>query len=201
MEFHEKLQELRKRRNLTQEELAASLFVSRTAVSKWESGRGYPGIDSLKAIAAFYSVTIDELLSNGELLTIAEEESKQTEKHYHDLVFGLLDLSIAAFFFLPLFGQKTNGVVEEVSFLFLSEVSPWLRVCFLASVASMTLWGILTLALQNCCKSAWVRHKSGVSLMLNGASVLLFIVSKQPYAAALLFIFLTIKALILGKRR
>ena len=48
MEFNEKLQELRKGKGLTQEELAQAIFVSRTAVSKWESGRGYPNIDSLK---------------------------------------------------------------------------------------------------------------------------------------------------------
>ena len=51
MEFHEKLKELRKNKGLTQEELSEALFVSRTAISKWESGRGYPGIDSLKEIA------------------------------------------------------------------------------------------------------------------------------------------------------
>ena len=51
MEFNEKLQELRKQKGFTQEELAELLFVSRTAVSKWESGRGYPNIDSLKAIS------------------------------------------------------------------------------------------------------------------------------------------------------
>ena len=50
MEFNEKLQELRKGKGLTQEELAQEIFVSRTAVSKWESGRGYPNIDSLKDI-------------------------------------------------------------------------------------------------------------------------------------------------------
>lgn len=60
MEFNEKLQELRKSRGLTQEELAEALFVSRTAVSKWESGRGYPSIDSLKEISKYFSVTIDE---------------------------------------------------------------------------------------------------------------------------------------------
>lgn len=200
MKFHEKLQELRKQRHLTQEELAASLFVSRTAISKWESGRGYPNIDSLKAIAVFYSVTIDELLSNDELVTIAEEESKETKKHYHDLVFGLLDLSTAIFCFLPLFGQKADGGIQEVSLLLLTEVSTWLRTCYLAVVAAMTLWGILTLALQNCLNLRWVQHKGKVSLLLNGVSVLLFILSRQPYAAALLFLFLTIKVLILVKK-
>ena len=53
MEFNEKLQELRKNKNLTQEQLAEMLFVSRTAISKWESGRGYPSIDSLKEISNF----------------------------------------------------------------------------------------------------------------------------------------------------
>ena len=81
MEFHEKLQELRKQKNLTQEELSEILFVSRTAISKWESGRGYPSIDSLKAIAEFFGVTIDELLSNRELICMAEKDSHQKTQH------------------------------------------------------------------------------------------------------------------------
>ena len=47
MEFNEKLVQLRKSRNMTQDELAEALYVSRAAVSKWESGRGLPSIDSL----------------------------------------------------------------------------------------------------------------------------------------------------------
>lgn len=43
------------------------LYVSRAAVSKWESGRGYPNLESLKAIAKLFSVTVDELLSSDEL--------------------------------------------------------------------------------------------------------------------------------------
>ena len=113
MEFNEKLQELRKRKGLTQEELAEILFVSRTAVSKWESGRGYPNIDSLKAIATFFGVTIDELLSGAELLSIAEEDTRQTENRFRDRVFGLLDCSIAMFFFLPFFGQIGRASCRE----------------------------------------------------------------------------------------
>jgi len=48
MTFREQLKELRIRKILTQEELANKIYVSRTAISKWESGRGYPSIDSLK---------------------------------------------------------------------------------------------------------------------------------------------------------
>ena len=92
MEFNEKLQELRKQKNITQEDLAQALYVSRTAISKWESGRGYPNIDSLKSIAKFFSISVDELLSGDELLTLAEADTKQKETRLRDLVFGLLDV-------------------------------------------------------------------------------------------------------------
>ena len=82
MEFNEKLQELRKQKNLTQEELAQALFVSRTAISKWESGRGYPNIDSLKAIAKYFHISIDQLLSGDELLCLAEENTKQKQTQF-----------------------------------------------------------------------------------------------------------------------
>ena len=53
MEFGEKVQKLRNQNKWTQEQLAEKLYVSRTAVSKWESGKGYPNIDSLKTIKVF----------------------------------------------------------------------------------------------------------------------------------------------------
>ena len=102
MEFNEKLQELRRQKGLTQEELAEALWVSRTAVSKWESGRGYPSIDSLKQISKYFSVSIDALLSGEELLTIAEEEGRVQKSRFQDLIFGLLDVSVALFLMIPL---------------------------------------------------------------------------------------------------
>ncbi len=199
MEFNEKLQELRRQKGLTQEELAEVLFVSRTAISKWESGRGYPNIDSLKAISKFFGVTIDELLSGDELLTIAEEDTKQKEKHYCDLVFGLLDCCVAMFFFLPFFGQKTDAIIQGVSLLSLTEIAPYLKTAYFIVVSSIIAFGVLTLALQNCCYEFWVKNKSKISLALNAVGVFVFIISSQPYAATFLFVFWVIKVLMLVK--
>ncbi len=199
MEFNEKLQSLRKNKGLTQEELAETLYVSRTAISKWESGRGYPSIDSLKEISKYFSVTIDELLSSDEVLSIAEEDNKQKETHFRSLVFGLLDISVLMFFFLPFFGQKANGVIQEVSLLSLNEITTYLKTAYYAIVISIAVYGILTLTFQNCQKVFWTKNRDKISLILNVAAVLLFIISSQVYAGAFLFIFLVIKALMLIK--
>ena len=199
MELNEKLLELRKQKGLTQAELAEILFVSRTAVSKWESGRGYPNIDSLKAIAKFFGVTIDELLSGEELLTIAEEDSRNKENRLRDLVFGSLDCSTAMLFFLPFFGQKAPPVIQAVSLLSLTEAKLYLRTAYVAAVAGMAFLGILTLALQTSQNPIWMKNKHKLSWMLNAAGALLFIISSQPYAAALLFLYLAVKALMLIK--
>ena len=201
MEFHEKLQELRKQKGLTQEELAESLYVSRTAISKWESGRGYPNIDSLKAISKFFSVTIDELLSGEEVLTIAEEDQKRKETHLRDIVFGLLDLSAAIVFFVPVFGQKADGYVQAVSLASLTAIAPYLKAAFFAAVIGMIISGILALVLQNYRGAFWVRNKSILSLLMNTATALLFIISSQPYAAAFVFMFLVIKVVMLIKKQ
>lgn len=201
MELHEKLQDLRKRAGLTQEELAEQLYVSRTAISKWESGRGYPNIDSLKALAKYFRITIDELLSGEELLCLAEKDSKQKEHHLRDLVFGLLDCSTAIFFVLPLFGQNIDGITQAVSLLRLSEVSSYIRVAYFAAITGIILWGLLILALQNYPGRLWELYKQPASLVLNAISVLLFMISSQPYASSLLFLFLAIKTIMVIKRR
>ena len=200
MEFNKKLQELRKQRGLTQEELAERLYVSRTAISKWESGRGYPNIESLKAIAKFFSVTVDELLSSGEVLTLAEEDNQRKEKHFRDLIYGLLDLGMAMLLFLPFFAEKREGLVRSVSLIALDGVQPYVTIAYLAVVGSMIVMGISALALPNCQWVVWVKSKTTVSLILGVIAVLVFMISSQPYAAVFAFALLAMKALLLIKR-
>ena len=201
MEFNEKLQELRKQKELTQEELAELLYVSRTAISKWESGRGFPNIESLRAISKYFSVSLDELLSGEEILAIAEKDHKEKERTIRDLVFGLLDCGMALLLFLPFYGQKADGIIQEVSLLALNEIQLYLKIAYLTFAGTMIVLGIMTLALQNFRQRLWIKCKNILSLALSTVGVYLFIVSQQPYAAVFVFAFLIIKTLMLMKHQ
>lgn len=200
MELNEKLQRLRKQKGLTQEELAERLYVSRTAVSKWESGRGYPNIESLKTIAKVFGISLDELLSGEEILAIAENDHKQKERTIKDLVFGLLDCGMVLLLFLPFFGQRVHDGIEEVSLLALDEIQLYRRAAYLAFVCLAATLGVMTLALQNWQKRFWVQKKYILSVVLGIAGVCLFVISQQPYAAIFAFAFLIIKVFLLIKQ-
>ena len=117
-----------------------------------------------------------------------------------DMIYGLLDCSMALLFLLPFFGQKVNGVIQEVSLLALTEIQLYLKVLYLVIVIGMTTLGVLTLTLRNSNCAFWIQNKSKVSLLVNAIGVFLFIISRQPYAAVFVFVFLMMKSLILIKR-
>ena len=200
MELHEKLQQLRKQKGLTQEELAEKLYVSRTAISKWESGRGYPSIDSLKMIAQFFSVSIDALLSGDEILNLAEEDQKQSNRSFCSLIFGLLDVSTAMLLFLPFFAQRGSEPIQCFPLTLLGGVQPYVKILYLILVIGTVAFGVLTLALQNCQRTFWTQAKNKISLTLSVVGVLLFMIGLQPYAAVFAFVLLAIKVFISFKK-
>lgn len=67
MEFKERLKQFRLENEMTQEELAKKLFVSRQAVSKYETGRGYPNLEIMQLISKLLNISLEELLSKEEL--------------------------------------------------------------------------------------------------------------------------------------
>ena len=191
MEFHEKLQQLRKEKGLTQEQLAEALFVTRAAISKWESGRGYPNIDSLKAISAFFDLSIDALLSGDQILTIAETAQKEEKQLFRSRVFGLLDLSTLLLLFFPFFAQRTGSTVSAVSLLALQGAAVYTVIAYWVFVIGSALGGIVTFVLQKGTR---------LSLLWNILGVLLLMLGQHPYAAAFTFVFLVIKTVLLMKR-
>ena len=198
MEFHEKLQELRKSKGLTQEELAEALFVSRTAISKWESGRGYPSIDSLKEISRFFGVTIDELIRPREMMTAAEDDKKVLVGQYVSVICNALDLLTVVLLFLPVFGNGMD-LPASVSLFCLTGVRPWLKGVFIAVIGLIILNGGCGLVLSRFDRPVWNKHRlvTGMALSVTGVGV--FIGARQPYAGIVCFSILVIKTWLMVK--
>ena len=198
MDFNEKLQELRKGKGLTQEELAEKLFVSRTAISKWESGRGYPSIDSLKEIARFFSVTIDDLICSDEMISVAENEKREFADKYISLICNVMDILPVILLFIPAFGNG-SGSSETVSLFGLSGITSWVKTVFIVITGITILNGICGAIIANFNKPLWNRHRLITGVVLSILSVTVFIVTRQPYAGIVCFAFLVMKGFLIAK--
>ena len=198
MEFSEKLQELRKSRSMTQEELADALFVSRTAISKWESGRGYPSIDSLKEISRFFSVTIDDLICSDEIITVAENDKREFVSKYVSLICNALDILLAILLFIPAFGNGSDSS-ETVSLFKLTGINSWVKTVFIVIISITILNGICGVIIANLNKPVWGRHRLVTGVVLSILIVIVFIATRQPYAGIVCFAFLVIKGFLIAK--
>ena len=200
MEFNEKLQELRKGRGLTQEELAESLFVSRAAVSKWESGRGYPSIDSLKDISSFFSVSIDDLLSGEKLISIAEKESKIAVRSLCELMFGVADLVYLILIALPLYPFSVGAHVYSVNLLDYIQFSPFNGIVYLSIYILLGAAGFLKIISNEIGAEKLNKILTVISVCVNVFAVVFLGLSRQAYAVVLVFLILTVKGIILLKK-
>ena len=200
MEFNEKLQELRKNKGLTQEELAEALFVSRTAISKWESGRGYPNLDSLKQISRYFSVSIDELICSEEIISAAEDEKKACVNKVLALICGTLDILSALLLFLPVFGNGT-GEPTSVSLFALTEIRQWIKTVFVSVIALTVLNGICGVIISRLERPLWDRHRLVTGMVLSIAGSAVFVLTRQPYAGNTCLAILVVKGWLMGSKR
>ena len=199
MEFHEKLQELRKSRGLTQEELAEALYVSRTAISKWESGRGYPSIDSLKEISKYFSVTIDDLLSGEALISIAERENKTNIQNLFDLLFGMVDMLSVLLIVLPLYPRTVDGYVYSVTLFEYTETSEMNRFVYwflFLGLIVLGVWKVLLVQIKSGKHQKLIRE---CSLLVSIAAVIVLALAGETYAVTVVFLLLLIKGVVLFK--
>ena len=197
MEFHEKLQELRKKRGLTQEELAQDLHVSRTAISKWESGRGYPSIDSLKDISNYFSVTIDDLLSGEKILSLAEKENRSNIRSICEMLIGVVDVCALMLMFLPLYPNTVDGFVYSVNLPAYTETTVFNRGIYWALFVVLTAIGVAKILLENLKIRKGHKLLTGLSAVMGILAVLFLVLASEAYAAAVAFILLLIKGVTL----
>ena len=190
MEFNEKLQELRKARGLTQEELAEALFVSRTAISKWESGRGYPSIDSLKQIANYFSISIDELLSGERLITIAENENRTNLKNMGNMLFGVVDIFSFIMIILPLYPNKIDDYIYSVNLFNYTQTAVFNLVIMWSFYLALILIGISKILLTQLNIEKGQKVITNISLVLGILAVLYLALTRDAYAITVVFVLL-----------
>jgi transcriptional regulator with XRE-family HTH domain len=191
-EFNKKLQQLRKENGLTQEQLSERLHISRTAVSKWESGRGFPNIEALKNISRVFNVPVDDLLSNSELHGMEQKDSLRKKNSLQTFVFGVCDFSVLSFIFLPLYGENTGSCIKAVNLLHYTQLW-YMRVSFYLMTALLCMTGIAEIVIGFFCSLKWQHRCRIYSLILHSVTILLFAAAREPYATSLLFILILIK--------
>jgi len=125
MTFGEKLKKLRTDSGLTQDELAEKIYVTRTAISKWETDKGYPSIDSLKQLSNLFEISIDELISDSDI------ENKR-----------LLDKAQSRRFYACAMVSLALATVSAILYYFLK--IPYLYALSIASVIGYIVFGLLS---------------------------------------------------------
>ena len=199
MEFGEKLCELRKCKGLTQEELAKDLYVSRTAISKWESGRGYPSIDSIKEISKYFSISIDELLSGEKIISIAEKENKSNIKNICDLLFGISDILYFMLMVLPIYSNPVGEHIYAVNlFIYLQKVS-FNHMLFWVLFSVLMAAGIVKVTLSCLKIIKGQKALTVISVILGILTVLFLAMTREAYAISVSFLLVVIKGLLMLK--
>ncbi|MCI6248903.1 helix-turn-helix domain-containing protein [bacterium] len=199
MEFGEKLQELRKSRGLTQQELAEALYVSRTAISKWESGRGYPSIDSLKEISGFFSVSIDDLLSGEKLVSLAKKENQSNIRHICDLLFGIVDLMNITLIILPLYPNLIDRYIYSVNLFAYTQTTSFNRMVYWVLFVALIVIGGLKVVLNQMRIERGREIITAISTGLSIITVLFLGMTREAYAITMAFLLLILKSILIFK--
>lgn len=163
MSFAEKLRELRKQKNLTQENLANEILVSRTLITKYESGAVYPTEENLKRLAEYFAVTTDELLSGEEKISATVKASLKTLWISLTAVALIISLTLVLLLVLPVFGYVYNegGLSSTVTYGTVNLLSAHFRyknplgiISFVLSLLSSVFFVFLLFASNFKCEKA-----------------------------------------------
>lgn len=197
MEFCDKIKKIRTDNNLTQEQFAEKLYVSRTAVSKWESGKGYPSIDSLKYMSKLFNISIDDLLSSEEILDIAEQDKQQKIKKNNGFIFGAFDLLSLFMIILPLYAFTVNNYIYSVSLFAKKDLLNYIKISYLVSYIILFIIGIIEIILSLLGKEKIQKYLNIISISIHLLVILFLIMTKEPYACSLIFMLFVFKSFLL----
>ena len=112
MEFSEKLRELRMQKNISQAKLAADIHISRSAVAKWENGLGLPSDESLKLLADYFGVAVDELITNKTNEEVLISKNKTIDQQKKIIIGFTVGCTIGLFILAFIFVEPLRNALE-----------------------------------------------------------------------------------------
>lgn len=112
MEFSTKLKELRGEKGISQAKLASDIHISRSAVAKWENGLGLPNDESLKLLADYFGITIDELIPNKSNEEILVSKNKTIDQQKKVIIGFAAGCMIGLFFLAFIFIEPLRDALE-----------------------------------------------------------------------------------------
>lgn len=189
MEFSEKLKELRTSKELTQEELASKVYISRSVIAKYERGFAIPTKENALLLADFFNVKITYLLTKDELRKIALNESKSQKiiSFLLPTLFLIINTFILFFFFPSLdiygFTHQVQTSYDPILYITITETS-------LINVLNSDYYSPLL-------KIAYVINFIFQIMSIISSIILLLIIYQKKYSFNKLYIF-TIPSIILG---
>ena len=166
MNFKDNLKKIRKDNNLSQEELAEKLNVTRQSVSKWESGAAYPEMDKVIQICKMFNVNIDDLL-NKDIKEVNEiKESKNNINKYIDAVLNYVTKTVNVFSSLK-FSGKVKCIFEQLILIGIL-VALFAIIGGVGSSIIYTIFGgtILYDGIRGLCEAAYIILAWGISIAL-----------------------------------
>lgn len=167
MKLSDNLKRIRKDNNLSQEQLAEKLGVSRQAVSKWESGQSYPEMDKVLLICKLFNYNIDELMNENIKEVDETKQSKVNINKYVEDFFNFITKTIDMLSVMK-FRQKIKCLMEQIL------IGGFLFLVFLVfgAVGSSILSGLLGglyYAIHSFCSSIYIVFSliAGITIMLH----------------------------------
>lgn len=115
----DKLKEARLKKNMTQEEVAEKIFVSRQSISNWENNKTYPDIGNVIALSDLYEISLDELLKGSDNFMKHLEESTDLVKSNKKLI-GIIILALLTMIIIALFTEFMPERLNMVAIFVLS---------------------------------------------------------------------------------
>lgn len=176
--FSKKLKELRKSKNITQEELADKIFVSRSAIARWEADIGIPSDVNLESLCKFFDVDGSYFLDVEDYKKELKRVNLESKKKNISLIFILLSFLFIGVSFIPIFYYRFDGL-EILSSLYYPSLSIMNLVGFLSYfvcfVYSISI--VYSIVYSNNLLNIKERVQSKLFYIINICSIVMFMLS------------------------